>query len=95
MFLPRQLVIKRPSSTPQTTSRHPSDSCEQTNDRPVKRRRIELDKISEGSAYINSRDATEIVKCLELLFSDYFTQNVSPGWFMKKTRTVDGHHGCT
>ena len=95
MFLPRQLAIKRP------TPRQPSDAYEHNNDTPVKRQRIEADKkgpsskISESSAYINHQDATEIVKCLELLFSDYFTQNISPGWLIKKTRAVDEHHDCT
>lgn len=95
MFLPRQLAVKRPSS------RQPSDSYEQGDAKPVKRQRVESDKqgtshnIFGSSAYINSHDATEIVKCLELLLSNYFTQNVSPRWLIKKTRTVDEHNDCT
>ena len=90
MFLPRQLAVKRPNSTPQTTPRQPGEQTLADDNIPVKRRRVEL----ENPGSINSHDAIEIVKCLELLFSDYFTQNVSPGWLIKKTRTIDGHHDC-
>ena len=91
MFLPRQLAVKRPNPTPQTTSRQPGEQTPADDNIPVKRQRVEPD--NPGS--INSHDATEIVKCLELLLSDYFSQNVSPGWLMKKTRTIDGHNDCT
>ena len=91
MFLPRQLAVKRPNSTPQTTSRQPGEQTLADGNLPVKRQRVELDDSPES---INSHDALEIVKCLELLFSDYFAQNVSPGWLIKKTRTIDGHHDC-
>jgi len=108
MFVPRQLAIKKPRQATHALPNIPkpqNTSCEPavTEERPFKRPRIELDiprKASDTSnkvpaALLSHNYATEAVKCLELLFSEYFTHHVNPQWLPRRMRTVDGHNDCT
>lgn len=108
MFIPRQLAIQKSKLDTHTLSKisePQSTSCEPvvTEERPLKRPRVELDTLKKAYDASNNvpgpslshSDATEVVKCLELLFSEYFTHHVSPQWLPRRMRTVDGHNDCT
>ncbi|KAF8453008.1 hypothetical protein BGX38DRAFT_443559 [Terfezia claveryi] len=102
MFVPRQLAIKKPATHALSNITEPQSTSHEvaTAERPFKRPRIELDiprKVINAlnnvpEASLSHESATEVLMCLELLFSEYSTYHINPQWLPRRMRTVDGYN---